>query len=129
MLKRDVFLMQDNQMTTTDHHTDPTYLALLARICETPVDDAPRLIASDRLEELGEDERAEFIRVQIRIAGLQSHCSCGSCVKLRGGGQCTNGPCAVDRERDELLDGRSKQAFLRIREDELFQLLSNQGKI
>jgi uncharacterized protein (TIGR02996 family) len=39
--------------------------ALLRRICETPADDAPRWILSDRLEELGEEERARFIRRQV----------------------------------------------------------------
>lgn len=40
--------------------------ALFARIMEDPEDDAPRLIFSDILEESGEPDRAEFIRLQIR---------------------------------------------------------------
>lgn len=106
---------------TTTYHTDAEYLALLEAILENPADDAPRLILSDWLEEHGEEERAEFIRLQCRIASLQSGCNCGSCVKLRGGGQHHNGPCAVNQERDELSDGRSKQAFLRLREHELIE--------
>ena len=51
----------------TDHTTDPEYLALLRRILENPADDAPRLILSDWLEENGQDERADFIRVQCEL--------------------------------------------------------------
>lgn len=68
----------------------------------------------------GRAERAEFLRLQIRIAAIQADCLCGACVRLRGGGQHHNGPCAVDRERVELPDGGSRQAFLRRRERELF---------
>lgn len=67
----------------------------------------------------GFTERAEFIRLQCRIASIQRTCLCGACVKLRGGGQHHNGPCAVDQERDELPDGTSRQALLRRREREL----------
>ena len=45
--------------------------ALLRRILENPFDDAPRLIYSDILEELGEEERAEFVRVQLQIDQLK----------------------------------------------------------
>jgi uncharacterized protein (TIGR02996 family) len=55
-------------MTTTDHNTDAEYLALMRGILETPADDAPRLIIADWLEENGEDQRAEFIRVQCELA-------------------------------------------------------------
>src|SRR5262245_37983065 len=41
---------------------------LLRSILESPDDDAPRLILADWLEEHGEPERAEFIRVQIEKA-------------------------------------------------------------
>lgn len=37
----------------------------LRAICETPDDDSPRLIYADWLEENGQPERAEFIRLQI----------------------------------------------------------------
>jgi uncharacterized protein (TIGR02996 family) len=43
-------------------------LALLRAIKETPEDDAPRLILADWLEEHGEPDRAEFIRLQCRLA-------------------------------------------------------------
>lgn len=42
----------------------------LAAICATPEDDGPRLIYSDWLEERGDAERAEFIRVQCKLARL-----------------------------------------------------------
>jgi uncharacterized protein (TIGR02996 family) len=49
----------------------------------------------------GRKERAEFIRLQITIAGLQKDCLCGSCVSRRGGGQHHNGPCAVQKRGDD----------------------------
>lgn len=42
--------------------------ALFQTILESPDDDAPRLIYSDWLEEQGQPERAQFIRVQIAAA-------------------------------------------------------------
>jgi uncharacterized protein (TIGR02996 family) len=44
--------------------------ALLRAICENPEDDTPRLVFADWLQEHGEEERAEFIRLQIELAGL-----------------------------------------------------------
>jgi uncharacterized protein (TIGR02996 family) len=44
--------------------------AFLRDICEHPEDDAPRLVYADWLEEHGNPERAEFIRVQCRLAAL-----------------------------------------------------------
>jgi uncharacterized protein (TIGR02996 family) len=44
--------------------------AFLQAIRETPSDDAPRLIYADWLEEHGRTERAEFIRLQCRLASL-----------------------------------------------------------
>lgn len=44
--------------------------ALLAAIIREPAEDAPRLVYADLLDEAGEAERAEFIRVQIELAGL-----------------------------------------------------------
>jgi uncharacterized protein (TIGR02996 family) len=41
--------------------------ALLAAVCANPDDDTPRLVFADWLEENGEPERAEFIRVQIEL--------------------------------------------------------------
>jgi uncharacterized protein (TIGR02996 family) len=48
--------------------------AFLADILAHPDDDAPRLILSDWLDENGQPERAEFIRVQCRLAaGVADH--------------------------------------------------------
>jgi uncharacterized protein (TIGR02996 family) len=44
--------------------------AFLQAILEAPEDDAPRLVYADWLEENGDPERAEFIRVQIRFSSL-----------------------------------------------------------
>src|SRR5262245_23073250 len=44
--------------------------AFLRSIIEAPDDDAPRLVYADWLEENGDPERAEFIRVQCRLASL-----------------------------------------------------------
>ena len=44
---------------------------LLAAIKANPADDLPRLVAADWLEENGESERAEFVRVQCRVANGQ----------------------------------------------------------
>ena len=51
-------------MTTTND----TSLALLRAVCESPDDDTPRLVLADWLEENGEPERAEFIRIGVEIA-------------------------------------------------------------
>jgi uncharacterized protein (TIGR02996 family) len=45
--------------------------ALLAAIRQSPDDDAPRLVYADWLDEHGQPERAEFIRVQVESANLQ----------------------------------------------------------
>src|SRR4051812_2326829 len=44
--------------------------ALWRAVVATPHDDAPRLIYADWLEEHGQPERAEFVRVQCRLAAL-----------------------------------------------------------
>jgi uncharacterized protein (TIGR02996 family) len=46
--------------------------ALLRAICESPWEDTPRLVYADWLDENGQPERAEFIRVQIEVAKLPS---------------------------------------------------------
>jgi len=45
---------------------------LLQAVIDSPDDDLPRLVFADWLEEQGELERAEFIRVQIELAKLPS---------------------------------------------------------
>jgi uncharacterized protein (TIGR02996 family) len=43
--------------------------AFVQAICENPDDDTPRLVYADWLDEHGDSDRAEFIRVQVRLAG------------------------------------------------------------
>src|SRR5262245_43085265 len=47
--------------------------ALLAAVLADPDDDAPRLIYADWLDERGQPERAEFIRLQVEHARLSKH--------------------------------------------------------
>jgi uncharacterized protein (TIGR02996 family) len=44
--------------------------AFLQAICDNPSDDTPRLIYADWLEDNGQPERAEFIRLQIELHGV-----------------------------------------------------------
>jgi uncharacterized protein (TIGR02996 family) len=55
--------------------------ALFAAILADPADDAPRLVYADWLEEHGQPERAEFIRVQCELARDidRCHCECINC--------------------------------------------------
>lgn len=45
--------------------------SFLKKIIDFPDDDTPRLVFADWLDEHGESERAEFIRVQIKLAVMQ----------------------------------------------------------
>ena len=45
-----------------------TDTAFLRTILADPDDDAPRLIYADWLDENGDSDRAEFIRLQVRLA-------------------------------------------------------------
>src|SRR3954463_15181880 len=45
--------------------------ALLAEIVANPDDDLPRRVYADWLDENGDDDRAEFIRGQVRLAGME----------------------------------------------------------
>jgi uncharacterized protein (TIGR02996 family) len=53
------------------------HAAFLADIIAHPADDAPRLIYADWLEDNGEEERAEFIRVQCELAARAAGVSRG----------------------------------------------------
>jgi uncharacterized protein (TIGR02996 family) len=44
--------------------------ALLKAVCDNPDDDTPRLVFADWLQEHGDEDRAEFIRLQIELAAL-----------------------------------------------------------
>lgn len=48
-----------------------TQEALLAGIIEAPLDDAPRLIYADYLEEHGEENRAEYIRISVELDRME----------------------------------------------------------
>lgn len=52
----------------TNAYTLPEWELLLKAVAASPDDDLPRLVAADWLDEHGEPERAEFIRVQIERA-------------------------------------------------------------
>lgn len=43
---------------------------LLAAVCDNPDEDTPRLVFADWLQENGDEDRAEFIRLQIRSAAV-----------------------------------------------------------
>jgi uncharacterized protein (TIGR02996 family) len=86
-------------MIATTHPTAP----LLAAVLDRPADDGLRLVYADWLDENGEHERAELVRVQIELAkrgnrevdtnqpgiGIKHTCKCGKaqicdkCIALR----------------------------------------------
>jgi uncharacterized protein (TIGR02996 family) len=49
----------------------PDWPAFLAAVVANPDDDTTRLVAADFLEENGDAERAEFIRIQVTLARLE----------------------------------------------------------
>ena len=57
-----------SEPTKTSIYDNPEYKALLAGIIKFPQDDLRRLVTADWLEEHGQAERAEFIRIQIDLA-------------------------------------------------------------
>jgi uncharacterized protein (TIGR02996 family) len=57
-------------MTTAASPDSPQLHALLRACKETPLDDLPRLVLADWLEEQGDADRAEFVRTQVRLAAL-----------------------------------------------------------
>ena len=50
-----------------------TDTAFLRTILASPEDDAPRLVYADWLDENGDPDRAEFIRLQIRLGRTDPH--------------------------------------------------------
>lgn len=79
--------------------------ALLAAVLAAPNDDLPRLVLADHYEgELGQPERAEFIRVQVEIAKVQA------CPVPHNGGTGTGpDPAKLKRERLAELKKREKE--------------------
>ena len=49
------------------HYADPEWSALLKAVADSPADDLPRLVAADWLDDRGDPERAEFIRLQCAV--------------------------------------------------------------
>lgn len=82
--------------------------AFLRTICENPLDDAPRLIYADWLEERGEGERAEFIRCQIELARMDEE---GWGFDPEYGHTCHEDPCpvCVSIDRREALGRRERE--------------------
>jgi uncharacterized protein (TIGR02996 family) len=83
-------------MQTENVNLDP---GLLRSVLQSPQDDSARLVAADWLEEHGESEHAEFIRLQLELAKL--------------------GPC-VDHCRDRI-DWQCDICDVRYREREMFR--------
>ena len=48
--------------------------AFIESICAAPHDDAPRLVFADWLEDQGQADRADFVRCQVRLAGVGDTC-------------------------------------------------------
>src|SRR5262249_6853519 len=60
-------------MVPPDLYARPHAVAFLCDVIDNPDDDAPRLIFADWLDDNGDAERAEFIRLQIERDKLPSH--------------------------------------------------------
>lgn len=80
--------------------TNPEYLGLRRAICERPHDDTPRLILADWLEDNGQTEWAEFIRVQIAKATRPCHAFMYSCYEHGDTCRCDTG---LNAREDELI--------------------------
>lgn len=72
---------------------------LLREVLDNPDDDSPRLILADYLEENGEPERGEFIRIQCALANID-HFRVGPSYKQEK---------ALQRRERELLDGHERE--------------------
>jgi len=82
----------------------PEFRRLVRAVIDEPDADIHRLICADWLEEYGDPDRAEFIRLQIAMWNECRDCNCGrrGGGHTRTGGQHHNGPCAADRMRVEV---------------------------
>lgn len=95
--------------------TDTIFLGLLGEVCSAPDDDIPRLVLADWLEEHGQSERAEFVRVQCELAAAVPPVGVKDRPTDLLGGQ---GRVFHKRGRESAWGKR--QAFLRRRERELW---------
>lgn len=84
--------------------------AFLRAICEEPDDDTPRLVYADWLEENGEELRAEFVRLQCRLAGMSER-NCGGYY------------CDVDMDYGNMIHRNCEWDRLHRRQEKLFDLL------
>ena len=83
-------------------------VAFLAAICANPADDTPRLVYADWLDEHGQPERAEFVRVQCELARLEAACVCPPLGPPEGGVRLARlcDSCAANVRRLDALRGR-----------------------
>lgn len=81
---------------------------LLAAVCANPECDEPRLVYADWLQEQGEGERAEFVRLQCELARLEED---GDWGPPDDGHTCCDDPCPVCAvtERHLRLVARSRE--------------------
>jgi len=86
--------------------------ALLAAILAQPEDDTPRLVYADWLDEQGEAERGEFIRVQVAIAAMDE--AGEGEIDPNDGHTCCDDPCPVCASVE-------RYTGLRRRKQELFE--------
>jgi uncharacterized protein (TIGR02996 family) len=80
-----------------------TLRGLLAAVLADPDDDAVRLVYADALEEAGQPERAEFIRVQVELEVGNFRCNC-TCEYEHGLGCPAGRGNTLRRRQWELLD-------------------------
>lgn len=85
------------------YHGRPEWVALLAAVRAAPGDDLPRLVAADWLDERGEPERAEFVRVQVEAA-RQKH--------RHAGGRAGCRACELQRRCRELVKRSLRGRFV-----------------
>ena len=95
--------------------------SLLAQILADPADDAPRVEASDWLQENGEPEFGEFIGVQVEIAATESYPGDRWCADA--GGKLRVGVEDCRKCRPCLLRHRERELLPRIRTEGVFYAL------
>jgi uncharacterized protein (TIGR02996 family) len=79
------------------------WVALLAAVRAAPDDDLPRLVAADWLDERGEPDRAEFVRLQVEAA-RQTH--------RHAGGRAGCRACELGRRSRELVKRSLRGRFV-----------------
>jgi uncharacterized protein (TIGR02996 family) len=104
-------------------HTHPEWLALLRGICAYPDDDLRRLVAADWLTEHGEEEYAEFVRLQVEKTKMVE---AKACKAYAAGRCCRSMSCPLcplhRRETDLCFMGRGLPDWFRRQADETYHL-------